>query len=68
MKYIYVFDYNFGHIYEITVDSEEYDKITNFDMWLFQNYRISHRNSDYMISNKKLEIEQINKIDYGPSL
>lgn len=62
MKYIYVFDYSFGHIYEIAISNEEFNNIKNIDTWLFRNYRINYRNSDYMISNKKLEIETIEKV------
>lgn len=61
-KYIYVFDYSFSHIYEITVSNEEFNNIKNIDIWLFKNYRINYRNSYYMVSNTKLEIETINKI------
>lgn len=62
MKYIYVFDYSFDHIYQITIDKKEFDNIKNMDIWLFRNYRISYRTSAYMISDKKLEIETIEKV------
>lgn len=63
MKYIYIFDYTFGHIYEITLSNKEYNKITNIAVWLFRHYRIKYTNSDYMVSDKKLEIETIDKIN-----
>ncbi len=62
MKYIYIFDYTLGHIYQITVNKKEFDSIKNMNVWLFRNYRINYRNSDYMISDKKLEIETIEKV------
>lgn len=62
MKYIYIFDYSFSHIYEIKLKEEEFNSIRNIEGWLFKNYRINWRNCDYMISNRKLEIETIEKV------
>lgn len=65
-KYIYVFDYSFGHIYEISIDSDKLDKINDgldkIDKYLYKNYYLKPKEIHYMISNKKLEIETINKI------
>ena len=65
MKYIYVFDYSFGHIYEIKIKNEEFDVIKNtLELWLFKHYKIDCKhNCEYMISDEKLEIETIEKID-----
>lgn len=63
MKYIYVFDYTFNRIYEIGIKEEEFNTIKNIEVWLFKNYRIDCRHScEYIISNKKLEIEPIEKV------
>lgn len=63
INYIYVFDYTFGRIYEIKLKEEEFSTIKNIEVWLFKNYRIDcRRNCDYMISNKKLEIETLEKV------
>lgn len=63
MKYIYVFDYTFNHIYEIGIKEEEFSAIKNIEGYLFKNYRIDCEHScEYMISNKKLEIETIEKV------
>lgn len=66
MKYIYVFDYCLGHIYEIQIDSNKLDKINDgldkIDQYLYKNYHLKSSNIHYMVSNKKLEIETIDKI------
>lgn len=62
-KYIYVFDYSFGHIYEIPITDEEYNKNQfKFYEWLYKNYHLKEDNISYMVSHEKLEIETINKI------
>jgi len=60
MKYIYVFDYCLGHIYEIPID--EKICITNISEWLYKNYHLEDDNIHYMISKNKLEIEPIEKV------
>lgn len=62
MKYIYILDYSFDHIYEIIISEEKFNSIKDIDIWLFKNYRFKYNNCDYMVSNKKLEIETINKL------
>ena len=62
MKYIYVLDYVLCHIYEIPISNKEHDincyKLTE---WLYKNYHLKYENIHYMVSNKKLEIEIIEK-------
>lgn len=64
MKYIYVFDYCLGHIYEIPISNKEYNKnLSKIFEWLYKNYHLKYENIHYMISNKKLEIETIEQIE-----
>lgn len=63
MKYVYVLDYNFDHIYEIIINKEdvkEFDK--DPERYLYKYYHIKESTSSWLISNKKLEIETIDKI------
>lgn len=66
MIYIYVLDYCLGHIYEISIDKNEFDKINNgpdkIDQYLYKNYYLKSSEIHYMISDKKLEIETIEKV------
>lgn len=62
-KYIYVFDYSFGHIYEIKISNQEFRlNLTKIPAWLYKNYHLKEDNISYMVSDTKLEIETINKI------
>ena len=63
IKYIYVFDYGFGHIYEIKISVKEFRlNLTKLSAWLYKNYHLKEDNISYMVSDTKLEIETINKI------
>lgn len=63
MRYIYVFDYCLGHIYEILISEKEYNKnLSKIPEWLYKNYHLKSDTIKYMISNKKLEIETIEKV------
>lgn len=61
MKYIYIFDYTFNHIYEISINDKE-KLIKDIESYLIKNYHININTSEYMVSSKKLEIETIDKI------
>lgn len=63
MKYIYVFDYCLGHIYEIPISEKEHDmNLPKLPEWLYRNYHLKSDNIHYMVSNNKLEIETIEKV------
>ncbi len=63
MKYIYVFDYCLGHIYEIKIPNREFIlNSTKIPGWLYRNYHLKEDNISYMVSDTKLEIETIDKI------
>lgn len=65
MKYIYIFDYTFGRIYEAVVpETDIIANMNNLEGYLYRNFNIREDSAKYMISDKKLEIETINKIDY----
>ena len=65
MKYIYIFDYTFGRIYEVVVpETDIVTNMNNIEGYLYRNFNIREDSAKYMISDKKLEIETINKIDY----
>ncbi len=64
MYYIYVFDYIFSRIYEITIDEEEIENLNNnekIEQYLYKYYHIKAENVSYMTVDHKLEIEQIEK-------
>ncbi len=63
MWYVYIFDHLLGHIYEIAIDKEEIEDLTNVkvEQYLYKNYHIKSKNISYMISHHKLEIERIEK-------
>lgn len=64
MYYIYVFDYIFSRIYEITIDEEEIENLNNnekIERYLYKYYHIKAENVSYMTVDHKLEIEQIEK-------
>lgn len=63
MYYIYVFDYSFSHIYEITINKEEIENLNNekIEQYFYKHYHIKAENVSYMIVDHKLEIEQIEK-------
>lgn len=64
MKYIYIFDYTFGRIYEAKVpENELFDYRFNIEAYLVKNYNINPNQTHYMISDEKLEIETIDKIN-----
>lgn len=56
--YIYILDFSQNGIYEIKYNDEEYDNLED----LFNQYGLNIDNCNYMISEVKLEIEQIEKI------
>lgn len=63
MKYIYIFDYTFGRIYEAVVpETDIITNMTNIEQYLYKHFNIRENSTHYMISNKKLEIETIEKI------
>ena len=63
MKYIYIFDYAFNRIYEITISEDELFKNRyNVEAYLIRHYNINPNQTKYMISDKKLEIETIEKV------
>lgn len=63
MKYIYVFDYCSGSIYEITISKKELDmNRLKLLEWLYDNYHLRSDSIHYMISDTKLEIETIEKV------
>ena len=63
MKYIYIFDYGFDRIYEITISEDELFKNRyNIEAYLVRHYNINPNQTKYMISNNKLEIETIEKV------
>lgn len=65
MKYIYILDYTFGRIYEAVVpETDIITNMNNLESYLYRNFNIREDSASYMISDKKLEIETINKIDY----
>ena len=52
-----------GHIYVITISLQEYEKYSNnIDGYLYRNYHLKENNISYMVSDKKLEIETIEKV------
>lgn len=56
--YIYILDFSQNGIYEIKYNDEEYDNLED----LFNQYGLNIDNCNYMISEVKLEIEQMEKI------
>lgn len=63
MKYIYVFDYQIGNIYEISLSNKDFSEIQdNIELYLYTNYNLKSSMINYMISNVKLDIEQISPI------
>lgn len=56
--YIYILDFLQNGIYEIKYNGDGDDNIED----LFNQYGLNIDNCDYMISEVKLEIEQIEKI------
>lgn len=63
MKYIYVLDYSLGHIYEIPITNKEHDmNLPKIPEYLYRNYHLKFDNIHYMVSDKKLEIETIQKV------
>ena len=64
MRYIYIFDYTFGNIYEVAIEKKELPKINTkyVELYLYKHYNLKAEEIDYMISDRKLEIEQINKV------
>lgn len=62
-SYIYVLDYAAGHIYEIPISNKELSiNLTRIPQWLYRNYHLKEDNIHYMVSDKKLEIETIEKV------
>lgn len=63
MYYIYVFDYVFSHIYEITINKEEIKNLNNtkIEQLLYKRYHLKTDCINYMTVDHKLEIEQIEK-------
>ena len=63
MYYIYVFDYSFSHIYEITIDKEEIENLNNekIEQYLYKHYHLKADNINYMTVDHKLEIQRIEK-------
>ena len=63
MKYIYIFDYAFGRIYEAVVpETDIIGNMNNIEQYLYKYFNIRENSTHYIISNKKLEIETIEKI------
>ena len=64
MYYIYVFDYTFGRIYEITIDKKEIENLNNtkIEQLLYKHYNIKAEQVNYITVDHKLEIERIEKI------
>ena len=63
MKYIYIFDYTFGGIYEAVVpESDIIANMNNIEAYLIEHFNIRESSTHYMISDKKLEIETIEKV------
>ena len=64
MKYLYVLDYYQNRIFEIEFDDKDQDYINDMiDTEAVLNRRsLDIDNCEYMYSDKKLEIEQINII------
>lgn len=64
MRYIYVFDYSFDKIYEIPISEKDYDEYKGIiESYLYRFYNIKSDTTSYMVSNNKLEIEIIDKIN-----
>lgn len=63
MKYIYIFDYTFNRIYEATVpETDIIINMNNIEAYLYRNFNIRENSTAYMISDKKLKIETIEKV------
>lgn len=63
MKYIYIFDYTFNRIYEATVpETDIITNMNNIEAYLYRNFNIRENSTTYMISDKKLKIETIEKV------
>lgn len=63
MKYIYILDYTFSKIYEAIVpESDIIENMTNIEAYLTRHFNIKESSTHYMISDKKLEIETIEKV------
>lgn len=62
MKYIYIFDFTFCRIYEAVVpETDILENMNNIEGYLIKNFGIRESSASYMISDKKLKIEEINK-------
>ena len=60
MKYVYVFDYSFNHIYEIILNEAEAEEFNKNNVhYLYHHYNIKQKNCAWLISNKKLKIESV---------
>lgn len=63
MKYIYIFDYTFSKIYEAIVpESDIIENMNNIEAYLTRHFNVKESSTQYMISDKKLEIETIEKV------
>ena len=66
-KYIYLLDYSYGGILEIELDKEDakYLEDTDYDTIndILKKYGIREKDCSYMLSENKLEIETIEKIE-----
>ena len=63
MKYIYILDYTFSKIYEAIVpESDIIENMTNIKAYLTRHFNVKESSTHYMISDKKLEIETIEKV------
>ena len=66
-KYIYLLDYSYGGILEIELDKEDAENLeeTNYATIdnILRKYGIRENDCSYMLSENKLEIETIEKIE-----
>ncbi|MBP3201290.1 MAG: hypothetical protein J6M39_06545 [Lachnospiraceae bacterium] len=64
MQYIYIFDYTFGHIYEVAVTKKVYENEVkqNIEQYLRKHYNMKAEQISYLCPTNKLQIERIEKI------
>ena len=64
MQYIYVFDYTFGHIYEIALTKKVYENEVKQDVekYLRKHYNMKAEQISYLCPNHKLKIKRIEQI------
>lgn len=63
MKYIYIFDYTFGRIYQAIVPAMNLPQdINDIEKYLVRHYNIRINSIEYMVSDKPLQIETIEKV------